>query len=256
MAKFEPGGIRIFGTDDYEDDVKEQLNVVLKNPVGKVLLGFIDANPNYIRIVPQTKEHSRDEAVPDNQRDASPEGVIPFMGHGDSGHIDATGRVVTTSRNDKFDWKGTGEGTDDHIYYEPSARTNGAYGSKADEVLCHELVHAYRDMRGLSNPVPTSGHVLWYYLNEEEWLAILITNIYISAKNSHKNELRADHQANTELKAPLNSSVGFLNNQDHRRLVQKYWLQEMRLYFSLANVFAPYNPIYEFVNNLAKYNQP
>jgi hypothetical protein len=38
--------------------------------------------------------------------------------------------------------------------------------------------------------------------------------------------------------------------------VQKYWLQEMRLYFSLANVFAPYNPIYEFVNNLAKYNQP
>jgi hypothetical protein len=53
---------------------------------------------------------------------------------------------------------------------------------RADQVLFHELVHALRDILGLSNPVPT---VNTSYLNEEEFLAI-VEGIYVSAKGGTK----------------------------------------------------------------------
>jgi hypothetical protein len=256
MSDFDPGGFIISDTGDYRDDVKEQLNVVLNNPVGRVLLEFIEVNPKYIRIVPYTQGYSDTQVVPDNPRNAAPEGVVPYMGHGDGQftYRDAKGKLVPSMRDDKYDWRATGGGTDVHLYYSPTPkRPHGNYGSQADEVLCHELVHAYRDMQGLDNPAPTTTKDLYRYLNEEEWLAILITNIYLSAKNRPSNQFRADHQDYEELKAPLNSSVGFLNHPDHRGLVKKFWAQEIPLYVELANVFAPYNPIHEFVNNQEKY---
>jgi hypothetical protein len=260
MSKFDPGGIKIIGSDDYEDDVEEQLKLILKNPIGKVLLEFIDANPKYIRIVPYTKGDCNATVTEDRVRAGAPEGVVPYKGFGDGERIytDANGRLVPTTRDDQYDWKGTGDGTDVHLNYSPkiyggSGCYGGVYGSQADEALFHELVHAFRKMQGLFNPVPARTAALWHYLNEEEWLAILIANIYISVKTGNRDQLREDHEGHTQLKAPLNSPVGFLNNQDHRGLVKKYWMQEMYLYWSLAGVSGPYNPISEFVNNLSKY---
>lgn len=263
MSKFDPGGIKIIGSDKYEDDVEGQLKVILKNPLGNLLLQFIDANPKYIRIVPYTKGGCNATVTPDDDRASSPKGVVPFRGYGDGEFIykDARGRLVPTMRDDQYDWEGTGEGTDVHLNYSPelyggSGCGGGKYGSQPDEILFHELVHAYRKMQGLFNPVPTRSAILWNYLNEEEWLAILLANIYVSAKNSHTNQLRADHTGHTELKAPLNSSVGFMKDPDHRQLVQKYWRQEVYLYQGVSTVFAPYNPIYEFSANFSKYYQP
>jgi hypothetical protein len=256
--KFNPGGIKIIGTDQYEDDVYEQLEAIEKNPAGKVLLKFIDANPKYVRIVPYTGGGCEASTGSDSIRDSAPKGVVPYLGRGAGAYWDDKGRMVPTTRDDKYDRSGTGDGSDVHVKYSPriyrgSGCYGGVFGSQPDEILFHELVHAYRMMQGLYNPVPTKTADLWNYLNEEEWLAILIANIYIAAKNSLQNQLRADHEGHTKLEAPLNSSVGFLNNEDHRGLVQKYWMQEGALYQFLATVFAPYNPIYEFVTNITKY---
>jgi len=52
----------------------------------------------------------------------------------------------------------------------------GVAGAQPDAVLLHEMVHALRMMRGIFNGAPIG----FLYLNEEEYFAILIANIYAS----------------------------------------------------------------------------
>lgn len=72
-----------------------------------------------------------------------------------------------------------GGGSDVSLYFTPgewgkSGCLHGCIAALPDEVLLHELVHAQRDMQGLSNPVPT---VNANYKNEEEFLAIVVANV-------------------------------------------------------------------------------
>lgn len=90
--------------------------------------------------------------------------------------------------------KGKGGGTDVDVLYMPnnlecSGGTKCA-GNKADEVLLHELTHALRYAAGVSVCRLMTGKYK-SYSNEEEFYAIVISNIYLSEKGS--TELRADH---------------------------------------------------------------
>jgi hypothetical protein len=258
MVSFDPGGFRIKGPDKYEDQVVFQLKAIEKNGLGGALLDLIDADPHYIWIVPHRGESCNAGLAAENRQDASPKDMAPYVGNEDAESSSEDGeKTVTSSRDDKFAWQGTGAGSDVQVRFSPetyagSGCGGGLYGSKPDEVLFHELVHSLREIWGHYNPVPTVTD-LFVYQNEEEWLAIVVTNIYISLKNGDNDQLREDHRGHTKLRPPLNSSAGFLGNDDHLALVRKFYREEFHFFQLLASIKAPFNPVAEFAKNYHLY---
>ena len=89
--------------------------------------------------------------------------------------------------------------------------TAGIHGPalETDEVLFHELVHAARTING----VPGVGlEVNKGYTNEEEYTAIVLSNVYLSEKG--KRNFRAGHGNRAVLPDP----AGFLNNAQNVNL--------------------------------------
>jgi hypothetical protein len=139
-------------------------------------------------------QHSEDaEAAPASWEDATPKGkkaLDPTPGDG----RDPTGGV-----------RGTGLGSDVTIFYTPIMWATSASsctadvpcgpGSARDEVLLHEIFHGLRIMLGLQLCVKMGDH----YTTEEEFYAILVTNIYSSELD---RELRGNHEEFTKLSKP------------------------------------------------------
>jgi Effector protein len=90
--------------------------------------------------------------------------------------------------------RGTGGGSSVTINFSPEmwGATGTAHfsgpASDPDEVLCHELVHAGRQMNGKRHKRAVDGD----YDNEEEFVSIVVTNIYLSEKKQVK--LRGSHK--------------------------------------------------------------
>jgi hypothetical protein len=110
-----------------------------------------------------------------------------------------------------------------------------------DEILLHEMVHALRDMQGVSNPVPTTMR----YKNEEEFLAVVITNVYMSKKKGNKL-LRPDYLHYGPLPDHLNTSDGFLKDDENKRLLAFYSTQWQPVFGRLGDVDTPFNPFRPF----------
>ena len=138
---------------------------------------------------------------------------------------------------------GTGAGSDAVINFTPELiKTNRVWGRRADNVLVHELVHALRMLQGLRNQVPTTNSD---WMNEEEFWACVVQNVYISA--AHSARLRYGYGDYESLMAdPMNTSSGFLNaNID---LFTKHSGPWGKVYTDLAFVHAAaFNPFREFV---------
>jgi hypothetical protein len=64
-------------------------------------------------------------------------------------------------------------------------------GQTPDQILCHELLHAARYLGGdyKKTPIPKMPE----YENEEEYFAVLVTNIYSSEKGRGFESLRKSH---------------------------------------------------------------
>jgi hypothetical protein len=238
MAIYKPG-IKIEGSKQYESDVRKVLDDFLaSNQVAQVLFKNIARLDHDIIIVPHEDDDGECNAVT-LKRDpdaASPEGEEYYT-------QDDKGKYVKSGK------KGTGKGTDAQIHYTPGMFGkgkcfDGLYGSMPDEMLFHEMVHGWHDLQGLNDMIPTSGG-LDKYDDEEEFFAIVLTNTYMSAKNKSTKGLRADHTGHTELKAPLNTSTGFLKNADNRKLLVKLLNQEVKRMdpnFILPEDAVPFNP--------------
>lgn len=93
--------------------------------------------------------------------------------------------------------RGTGTGVNVRLYYHPGSWTShdqlagldtAADNMQPDDVLFHELFHAYRAMKGLFEDIPTGD--TWDYT--EEFFAITATNVYVS-ENGRGGSLRGDH---------------------------------------------------------------
>src|SRR5262249_43031926 len=141
---------------------------------------------------------------------SSPEGVRPSAGWAqDQTSRDKDGKIIIHDASEMAPFIGTGLGSDVLLEYTAAAYDGskrcggGNFGSKADESLFHELVHCYRKMAGVFNPVPLTGDLNLYH-HEEDWLAILYTNIFLAVKYGHNQNLRADHSNHTRLEEPLN----------------------------------------------------
>ena len=79
------------------------------------------------------------------------------------------------------------------------------------EVLFHELTHALRDASGFGDPTPLGGG-LKRYGNNEEFIAVLVTNIYMSDSSNKRADhvgLRKDHKDHHKMQGYLASSLDF-----------------------------------------------
>ncbi len=127
-------------------------------------------------------------------------------------------------------------------------------GNMIDEVLHHELVHAFRRVSGKRARVETSGGLMDYDSNEE-FHAILVTNIYISdPSNKIKTGLLRDHQASSRpLQPELASSLSFFESSMNTfSLISQFCTDHPVLSRALAKVPAPFNPLAAFFANPAE----
>jgi hypothetical protein len=116
-------------------------------------------------------------------------------------------------------------------------------GTLPDEVMFHELIHAHRHALGLAHPTAL-GRGLYRYHNEEEFLAVVMTNIYISDEtNPRSSGLRADHTGHGRLNANLSTSLTFYKSSPQvLPLIKKFAEEQKFLFDELAKVKAKFNP--------------
>jgi outer membrane protein OmpA-like peptidoglycan-associated protein len=107
-----------------------------------------------------------------------------------------------------------------------------------DEVLFHEMVHAGRILGNDDGP-----------LDQEEFFAILVTDIYVSEKGKPSNFLRSptDHSAMAiPLKEPETEPYAFLSLKRNYELIEKYCRQHPNIAPMIADSAAPFNPIRDY----------
>jgi hypothetical protein len=278
--------------DQYEARVVEQLNQAWATWTGWAVLRSIIDTHKTLTIVPFSSADQR--RIPDAGAYVRPVGLFGALNGAPAGEERFLGRDddPSTPEDERYQMvplgRGTGRGTDAEMHYtaekmkdHPEVKSEdhddvprcpqdgtvatgpcrlgplmASYGP--DSVLVHELVHALRFMCGFFNQVPT-----WYkrYDNEEEYFAILVSNIYISEKG--RKLLAANHHGWAALREELSTSEGFLGkgaarpSRDHlenRRLVQKFVCQNHRLSSYLSGkVNGAFNPIREFMRNSQRY---
>jgi Effector protein len=245
-------GIKIGSTPDYFRSVASILSMINQNPVGAVLITRLQQHKNIVAIYPLDKGKAAnigdDNAVtsPLTPEDSAPTGVsdrhAPYWYRGEA-DIPATLR-----EDERFDMVpglvGTGIGSHAIIKFSPAnIKRKVVFDRRPDTVLFHELVHALRIMQGLRNPIPT-GDIKW--MNEEEFLAVVITNVYMSAGGS--KQLRGGYgDYDQRLAAPEDTSSGFLT-KDNLELFDKLYPTEGSLFSDLGiMIVARFNPFREYM---------
>jgi hypothetical protein len=256
--------------ESFEAAVIEQLDRIQKNQAGLMLFLTVHEimNDGYtLTVVPYTDKDALKtgtcNAFPraDDEAGSHPDGQFWFV------HPETDNPYE--NRDDRSKVKGTGKGSDVKLHFTPGifaskdrtkrapCDTGGGYGSASDVILFHEMVHSVRRMGAHQMAWPTEGKLLAYG-NIEEFLAIVAANVYLSARKQD-DQLRADHSAYTPLKAPLNTTAGFLAEPENLEILLKYYLNEVELYQNLSQVSeaeAKFNPFRELVWNGAKYRHP
>jgi hypothetical protein len=131
------------------------------------------------------------------------------------------------------------------------ARGSNNRGFLPDEVLFHELVHANRQSLRLGlTPKELDGGLKWYGF-EAEFLAIVLTNIYISdVTNRHKSGLRADWYGGRPLEKSLSGSLSFfLSSPQVLPILSTFRSQQTELFNALAKMNASFNPLQAMVEH-------
>jgi len=208
----------------FEERVKKLLGQIERRAkTGSIVLHALPKGQT-LRIVPYTDADVKSmKAVCNAYADPNDQGTI---------HIDPTKWVPVS-------WACTGPGKDPW---------NGTSGTRGDELLLHEMIHSMRMLNGrFDNSTTLNVAPYQYYTDTEEFIAILITNIFISEQGI-KN-LRRDHSNGYLM--PLNwlTSAGFLSDPVNRQWTEYYFFREpiaMTLATALpASVeFNPFRQVY------------
>jgi len=121
-------------------------------------------------------------------------------------------------------------------------RRHRSFGKEPDQVLFHELIHAHRAASWLLPHHEKLIAGLSGYQDEEEFLAVVLTNIYISETKG--KGMRADYISYGELKGPLSSSIGFFASSPQvLRILTDFARDQEFLFNELAKVKASFNPL-------------
>jgi hypothetical protein len=237
LTDFGPGILGVIADIVYEEQVLKMLNDINSTFSGNELFNQIaNANKSLV-IVPFSKKDQLADPInafaqADNQLTAEPLGLRH---------------------------EGKGGGSNVHVHFSPDTNfaSLGPIGSAPDEVLFHELVHALRQEQGELEDLVT-GDQDHDYDDDEEFLAIVMANIYISEKTptDPPPPLRKDHHGFNALPDEESTSVGFLLNNAENLLWIKWLFPEESDYFNAVagNPFAVFNPIREYVINQPFYD--
>jgi hypothetical protein len=143
------------------------------------------------------------------------------------------------------EWNGTNEV---QVYYNPGAWQavgSALPGTSKDEALMHELLHAYRMMKGPMS-MDKCDRAPYFYDTFEDFFAILLTNIYRSAKR--RKGLRKDHHGYDELNPELSTSRSFLMLiGSHISWVRRVATEEFMYCTDVIRKDGPFNPIDYFL---------
>jgi Effector protein len=173
--------------DQYIREVRAQFELLKSWLMGKALLAEIRRTNNRVRIIPYWDySHLNADASPwdgVNETAGKTADWIAATAKGAAGWLDAGGRPVI----------GTGTGTGSEVRYTPGMLhpIDGDPAWAPDEVLFHELVHASREMRGVFFRMPVNKG----YDDLEEYIAIILCNIYLSEKG--QETFRGNHRSRT-----------------------------------------------------------
>src|SRR5262245_4674662 len=254
--------------DAYEKDILKLLKDISGRPVGQEIYSAILLTKKQLTIRPEslrpagsyqsgrTYSGTAAATIPVDPAASMPKTVSPtgkglrdrqYAGKDDDENTETD--PATHQGDERYDpvaakFAAKGGGSDDIIYFTPGAKSDKSCASGAgfcaanpDEVLLHEMVHALRDMQGVSNPVPTTLR----YKNEEEFLAIVVTNVYVSKAKSNKF-LRLDYLHYGPLQAPWNTSDGFLTDTEHKEILEYYSQFWQPVFGQLGKVQTAFNP--------------
>jgi hypothetical protein len=157
----------------YMGEVRAQFQPLKSSLMGKALLAEIRRAGNRVRIIPYWDYlHPSADATPWDGVNETAGGLAVWIAattRGATAWLDNAGRPVI----------GTGAGTSCEVRYTPSMyHASDGPGEAPDEVLFHELVHASRNMKGVSFRMPVNKG----YDNLNEYIAIILCNIYLSEK--------------------------------------------------------------------------
>jgi hypothetical protein len=266
--------------NQYETDVYARLNQIAQTETGRAVFKALKqawaVKHKFVRVLPYDEDDEDNAvAVPvsgPESRDAAPKGAKYYLGGADYVKSPEDERMM------KSLYEGTGLGSNVELYYnphrlgKPEADTcprdgrkwsggcpayEGAHHDKDDQLL-HELIHAVRETRGEFNQVP-SWNKDW--MNEEEFFAVVITNIYLSERGV-KN-LRGNYLGMGVLRPPLDTSEGFLgkgadpsrDQMEHRRMLSRLCTESWALCqdISAKVLTAQFNPIREYMRNTKLY---
>jgi hypothetical protein len=259
------GQVIFGGSMFYNIQVYKVFGAIKLNPAGQVLHALILGTDPDLTFVPYDDNDCNAGTHAAKPSDSAPKGVSDKapakMDSGDyegarwyHGKSDDPATRDVDEREDAVRGTGTGKGSDVTIKYTPDiygqswCHPEGTYGSKSDEVLFHEMIHALRMMQGKYNQIPT-GDRFHGYKDEEEYLAIIATNVYMSANGVDNDGLRGGHDGHYALQPPLNTSAGFLADPTNRKLMKIYQLAWADAFRSLAGVKVPFNPFRELSLN-------
>jgi hypothetical protein len=255
--------ININGAGDYTRSVEQQLTKIRSNPVGLRIFRSIEDGKRDVVISPYTDvSNPNADTTAKDSKAAAPKGVSGTYRTDHGAWYIGDKDDPKTSKDERYNGmppgiQGTGEGSDVDIRFSVGAVPLGGPGSQPDEVLCHELVHALRMTQGKFNRIPTDGDIRLDD-TEEEFLAVVTTNVYMSAGN--KLEFRADHHGHKRLEPPLNTSEGFLlsgkkygdNQKGNLELMQIYNLVWQPTFLRLSMIVtAKFNPFQALTAHLA-----
>jgi hypothetical protein len=164
--------------DSYKRQIVRCLKHIQSYPTGRALLDqFGNGRPSFTRIRPYNMDGANAQTVPDDIDDQK--------------YIAARGGRLSfdPKRSELSKIVGKGGGANCDVLFSPEvaealqkktrkAHHGHAPAMAADEVLYHELVHASRMIAGVMNMTPTDH----WYQDAEEYLAVILTNIYVSDK--------------------------------------------------------------------------
>ncbi len=124
------------------------------------------------------------------------------------------------------------------------------------EILLHELVHGLRMGSGVWQKSPFGSGQLRLYGDKEEFLAILLTNIYMSELG--RGPLRGQWITTPDdcdvLQGNLSTSTGFLENDLRLQILAGLCEWMPSLFRNVAQAKAAFNPVAEYLANKATYD--
>ena len=233
-------------------DVTRLLNEIAGSPVGYRLLRQVRSSSRQMTIVPRQvatsdANYCNATAGAEDWQAATPDDSLVLSCGGPRTGDPVRYRHPVQEWLGLEDWydqyrTGTGSGSDTSIDFNPTAWSSSACGSgpgsNGDEILFHEMVHGLRQMKGIAWCLAARGG----YDTYEEFVAILVTNIYTSSKTQSMSGLRADHHSFSALADPQNFLTAHVRN---RTMTQRFRRDMPGLFNALRaldSAAVPFNP--------------